>query len=287
MGPGSQTLTAALGDNPGLDTIQAGWIVTGTNLTETTTVVLVVDLGAGLYEITTDTTETDPFLYGSVYTFITLSPKDWEFGTDGSVTFPDNTVQTTAYTGNTTATTPATTGIPNNFALSTSNNTNLTPGNYSNILVGFNGKNVTLGVQVSSEYNITIYGITNASPATFIISDSAVIGGDVIGGATPADDLTITVDSLENVSIDLTKTINKLTDGEYNLADGVEGQIMYLVRQSGTTSDNVLVNVDSSDGASPLKPFRINGGFADIDNTGICTLIFTDGTWKQTGGNWD
>jgi hypothetical protein len=97
MGPGSQTLTAALVDNPGVDTIQAGWIVMGTNLTETTTVVSVVDLGAGLYEITTDTTETDPFLYGSVYTFITLSSKAWEFGTDGNLTFPDNTVQTTAY----------------------------------------------------------------------------------------------------------------------------------------------------------------------------------------------
>jgi hypothetical protein len=211
----------------------------------------------------------------------------WRFGEDGDLTFPDNTVQTTAYTGNTTATTPTTTGIPNGFTLSTGNNTNLTPGNYSNILVGFDGKNVTLGVQVSSEYNITIFGITNASPATFIISDSAVIPGNLIGGATPADDLTITVDSLETVAIDLTKTINKLTDGNYVLGDGVEGQIMYLVRSPETTSENVLVNVDNSDGASPLRPFRTYSGFTTIDNTGICTLIFTDGTWKQTGGLWD
>jgi hypothetical protein len=211
----------------------------------------------------------------------------WRFGEDGDLTFPDATVQTTAYTGNTTATTPTTTGIPNSFTLSTGNNTNLTPGNYSNILVGFDGKNVTLGVQVSSEYNITIFGITNASPATFIISDSAVIPGNLIGGATPADDLTITVDTLDLVAIDLTKTINKLTDGNYVLGDGVEGQIMYLVRSPETTSENVLVNVDNSDGASPLRPFRINAGFADVDNTGICTLIFTDGTWKQTGGLWD
>ena len=99
--------------------------------------------------------------------------------------------------------------------------------------------------------------------------------------------MTITVDSLETVAIDLTKTINKLTDGNYALADGVEGQIMYLVRSPETISENVFVDVLNGDGDNPLRPFMTNGGFADIDNTGICTLIFTDGTWKQTGGLWD
>jgi hypothetical protein len=288
MGPGTQTLVAALVDNPGVDTIQPGWIVMGTNLTETTTVVSVVDIGAGFYEITTDTTETDPFLYGSVYTFITLSSNDWEFDATGGLTFPDGTIQTTAYTGNTTTSRPSTSGYPVGFTLSPSGtNTNLTPGNYSNILVGFDSKNLTLGIQVDSNHNISIYGVTNVSPATFVIGDSAVIAGNIIGGATPADDLTITVDSLGDVDIDLTKTINKLTDGTYYLADGVEGQIMYLVRSPETTSENVFVNVDNADGASPLRPFRTNAPFATVDNTGICTLIFTDGSWKQTGGLWD
>jgi len=218
---------------------------------------------------------------------IVVGDSTWAFGQNGGVTFPDATVQTTAYPGITTTSRPTTTGIPNNFTLSTDNNTNLTPGNYPNILVGFDGKNITLGVQVSNDYNITIYGITNASPATFVIGDNAVIGGDVIGGTTPADDLTITVDSLETVAIDLTKTINKLTDGTYALEDGVEGQIMYLVRSPETISENVLVNIENADGPSPLSPFRTYSGFTNIDNTGICTLIFTDGSWKQTGGLWD
>jgi hypothetical protein len=211
----------------------------------------------------------------------------WRFGEDGDLTFPDNTVQTTAYTGNTTATTPTTTGIPNSFTLSTYTNTNLTPGNYFNILVEFDGKNVTLGVQVSSEYNITIFGITNASPATFIISDSAVINGDLIGGATPADDLTITVDSLGDVEIDLTKTINKLTDGTYYLADGVEGQVMYLVRQTGSVDTNITVQVANA---------RVNGStytdyphypFSFGSSQNVTMLIFTDSAWQSNNGTWD
>ena len=206
--------------------------------------------------------------------------RDWIFENNGSTTLPGAVV-------NSTTSRPTTTGIPNSFTLSTGNNTNLTPGNYSNILVGFTGKNITLGVQVSSGFNITIYGMTNASPATFVIGDSAVIPGNLIGGATPADDLTITVDSLDLVAIDLTKTINKLTDGDYVLGDGVEGQIMYIVRSPETISENVFVEVENGDGDNPLRPFMTNGGFANIDNTGICTLIFTDGSWKQTGGLWD
>jgi hypothetical protein len=204
----------------------------------------------------------------------------WQFGEDGALTFPDNTVQTTAYTGNTTATTP-TNGIPSNFTLSTGNNTNLTPGNYSNILVEFTGKNITLGVQVSSEYNITIYGPLTASPATFVISDSAVIPGNLIGGATPADDLTITVDSLDLVAIDLTKTINKLTDGDYYLPDGVEGQVMYLVRQNGSIAANISVEVANARWDGLVYPDQLVVPF-QIPFTDMVTIIFTDGAWQSS-----
>jgi hypothetical protein len=62
---------------------------------------------------------------------------------------------------------------------------------------------------------------------------------------------------------------------------------MYIVRSPETISENVFVEVENGDGDNPLRPFMTNGGFANVDNTGICTLIFTDGTWKQTGGLWD
>jgi hypothetical protein len=58
-------------------------------------------------------------------------------------------------------------------------------------------------------------------------------------GDPPGQTTNINVDSVVQATptaIDLTKSINKLTDGVYSLADGVEGQIMYLVKQTGAIS---------------------------------------------------
>ena len=223
-----------------------------------------------------------------------LGPKNWIFDTDGELSFPDGTVQTSAYTGVNTTVAKQASGIPQSFGLSTSNPSNFTPGSYPNILVGFSGKNVTIDIEIDQLYNISTLNIRNASPATFVIGDSAVLGGDLFGGATPADDITITVSSIEPTAIDLTKTINKLSDGDYSLADGVEGQIMYLVPQDATVPGNVQVSVVNSRIAGTLTgatllPFRIyeNSGDGFYEGTGLCTLIFTDGAWQQNGGAWD
>jgi hypothetical protein len=146
---------------------------------------------------------------------------------------------------------------------------------------------VTFEVTVSSG---SISGYINISSTTsYAVNDTIgqLTSGDL--GDTPGQTTTINVDAVDQgfTAIDLTKTINKLTDGNYTLADGVEGQIMYLVRSPETDSEIVIVVVENADGINPLRPFMTNGGFANIDNTGICTLIFTDGTWKQTGGLWD
>jgi len=88
---------------------------------------------------------------------------------------------------------------------------------------------------------------------------------------------------------------NKLADGSYTLADGVEGQIMYLVPQTGVTPANVSVDVAnfrtggfaSTNGT--LYPFRIfnDANASYYDSRAFCTLIFTDGAWQQSGGSWD
>ena len=85
-------------------------------------------------------------------------------------------------------------------------------------------------------------------------------------------------------AIDLTKSINKLSDGNYTLADGIEGQIMYLVRQTGTTY-SVIINVANA---------RVDGGLnTTIDYypfetaLNMSTLIFTDGAWQASNGGWD
>jgi len=90
------------------------------------------------------------------------------------------------------------------------------------------------------------------------------------------------------IALDLTKTVNKLTDGVYSLADGVEGQIMYLVQQAGTTYNAVTVIVANGryGGVSYTSiehyPFNYQTSSIDID-----TLIFTDGAWQAQGGSWD
>lgn len=93
-GPGAQTFTKSILDMPDISIIQAGWTVTGNNLVGTTTVTNVADVGGDVWEITTDTTQTDPFWYADIYTFTsnTLVQKDWTFGRDGTLTLPGSNV---------------------------------------------------------------------------------------------------------------------------------------------------------------------------------------------------
>lgn len=214
--------------------------------------------------------------------------KIWTFDNTGTLTFPDNTVQTTAYTGNTTVakdgpTLPTTTGV-----VDTLSHDSVLTGLTNSIYGPFTRGVVTFSVTVSGGVINSFSNITVSGTATVNDVLGTIDSGDI--GGTAGTTITITVNSVVQatpVAIDLTKTVNKLADGSYTLANGVEGQILYLVRQNVTISENVFVDVENGDGDNPLRPFMTNGGFANIDNTGICTLIFTDGTWKQTGGLWD
>jgi len=97
------------------------------------------------------------------------------------------------------------------------------------------------------------------------------------------------------VPLNLKFATNKLANGFYTLADGVEGQIMHLVPQTGITPANVQVDVAnfrtggyaSTNGT--LYPFRIfnDANATYYDSRAFCTLIFTDGAWQQSGGSWD
>jgi hypothetical protein len=225
--------------------------------------------------------DTLPFSYNATALTLTFEGSTFSF-TTSAVTFPDGTIQTTAYPGVTTVAKTGSDPQPPLYLGDSTYPTALVDGNYG----PFTLSDIVFTVQVLS--GSPIYTITDVlNNATFTLNQ--IIGtldaGDL--GGTPGNTANIDVATLMPLALDLTKTVNKLTDGEYTLANGVEGQIMYLVRQDGTISENVDVDVDNGDGDNPLQPFRINYGDGRIDNTGICTLIFTDGTWKQTGGNWD
>lgn len=115
----------------------------------------------------------------------------------------------------------------------------------------------------------------------------AISGNDLLGGGP---DLVLTVGTItpNRTALDLAKSVNKLTDGSYLLADGVEGQIMHLVRQDNATSDQVNLMVAHG---------RVNGlvypdilytpfTFNSLPND-LITLIFTDNAWQSNNGAWD
>jgi hypothetical protein len=220
--------------------------------------------------------------------------KDWTFAADGTLTFPDATVQTTAYTGSALSTVaktgvilPTTTGVVTGLTPSSALG-GLTDGTYG----PFTLTGVTLSVVV---FGGVINGFTNVS-GTATVNDvlGTVDSGDI--GGTAGTTITITVNGVAQATptaLDLNKSINSIGDGTYSLADGVEGQIMYLVPNTETIGsvDNVFVTVaHARDGASQdidalLNPFYYYVGTEQVF-TSICTLIYTQDHWQQIGGSW-
>jgi hypothetical protein len=146
------------------------------------------------------------------------------------------------------------------------------------------------GVQFS-----VLVGDGGISAFTSITADDPVTVNDVLGiidsgdiGGTPGTTITITVISVVQetpVAIDLTKTINKLADGSYTLSLGTEGQIMYLVRQSGSDAANIEVEVARARIDGSMHVDIVHYPFSGGDD--ITTLIFTDGYWQSTNGAWE
>jgi len=221
---------------------------------------------------------------GAVYISAGSSPTNnrWKFGSDGSLTLPGTVVNSTVAKDGPTL--PTTTGVlsslNHNFTFS-----GLTDGTYGPFTLGVvtfrilvSGGTISSFVNVSATGNVTVNDVLGT------------IGSGDLGGAPGLHTITITVQDVVQaaaVAIDLTKTINKLADGFYSLADGVEGQIMYLVRQTGNDGDTTIVEVANAR-ANGLtftnlghRPFRLGVITVDID-----MLIFTDGAWQATPGDW-
>ena len=213
----------------------------------------------------------------------------WTFANDGTLTLPGAVVKSTvAKTG---VILPTTVGIPT--ALSgPMTGLSLADGTYGPVTIG----GVTFSVTVASGGISSFFDISS----TTAYSVNGTIGqltSEALGDA-PGYTTNVSVDSVVQetpTAIDLTKTVNKLADGSYTLANGVEGQIMYLVGQTGAISTEVGVTVanyrvnGSENTGGLLLPFRVYD-YSDesyYDSFGnICTLIFTDGAWQQTGGAW-
>jgi hypothetical protein len=137
------------------------------------------------------------------------------------------------------------------------------------------------------DYTVSFDGAGNASVVVnssgngHSVSETFYLQPNAVGAVAPTP-----------TALDLTKSINKLTnninDNDYTLADGVEGQIMYLVPTPNTvdpTDIRVLVNHARNGGTQSLNAYLCPFGFNTFTGS-ICTLIFTDSHWQQVGGNW-
>ena len=203
-----------------------------------------------------------------------VSSNIWEFGADGKLTLPGAVVNSTVAKN-------AVSGPPLYLGDSTWG-TALVDGTYG----PFTLSDVVFTVQVSS--GIVGYNITNVlNNATFTREQTigTLDSGDL--GGTPGTTSNIAVTALVPLALDLTKTVNKLTDGNYALADGVEGQIMYLVRQTGSTYNAITVNVANGRVDGTLYTTIDYYPFENISAVNMSTLIFTDGAWQADNGGWD
>lgn len=225
-------------------------------------------------------------LYTSAAGNITLNTaggnKVWTFDAEGKTTLPGVVVNSTV--------TKNYTGILTGYGVSPSSDPSWTDGEAN---VGISGGGTVRVVITSGE--VSAIFITDPGTNLWAIGDElGTIDGATIGGGSS---ITLTVNSITTPQIDLTKTINKLADGTYALEDGVEGQIMYLVPQTSAIGNLSNIFIDVVHARIPagvlahatLYPFvtKLNSVGDDVVNSTMCTLIFTDGYWQQTGGAWD
>lgn len=202
----------------------------------------------------------------------------WNFGADGNLSIPQNgliVVPKGAF------------GIPDNT--------------FTNVKIALYGDEPAYGIGIESGHTwisghdgVKLYSGTteqlsvDASGVT--IKGNSVLGSfDAMGSGDPA----------YPTALDLTKSINKLTDNagsNYTLADGVEGQIMHLVPKDGAVRANIWINIDHvrilSDYTSTAAIIANPAYYPFTPSTSgnvlnVVTLIFTDGAWNVSGGSFD
>jgi len=214
---------------------------------------------------------------------LTAGTESWSFDDNGTLTFPDDTVQTTAYTGITTvAKTGGNSNPQGNVVTATLSPTS--GGGWTNGVYSVASGGISINVTVL-DGAITLNSVSSTA-GTYRVGDTVVYDGGLFAGAP---NVTLTVNTITTAptytALDLTKSVNKLTNGSYTLANGVEGQIMYLVRQTAATAVTVTVANARIEGVMqtdiPFSPFTDG-----TDPTNMATLIFTDSAWQNMGGVW-
>ena len=261
-------------------------------------------------------TGSDPNVY--IETVNSGTTSTWTFGTDGTLTLPDGSGVAGGFIygapGQAGGISNGGTGYQQVFAqdagvwIQTSVNNSGT--NFNSWTFGANGvfylpnasyiqpngTSVNWGVQ--GDFNLLTDDAEDITTKTWTFGAN---GSLTLPGAINNSTKTTTGsgDPAYPTAIDLTKTVNKLADNlgsTYTLADGVEGQIMYLVPQTGATMTGVNITVSNGriiDNSTSTALVVQNGLLAPfnypatpVPTIGVVTMIFTDGAWQSDAGVW-
>ena len=146
---------------------------------------------------------------------------------------------------------------------------------------------------------ITAYNDGGANPSSewqFSNTSMLTLPGGIVGSTTTNEYVDTTIE------LDITATINKLYPlsagpNQYHLADGVEGQIMYLVPAIGGETADEYTSLNISHARFTDNTGTISGSVYEVTDavwwlpfrTGAAslTLIFTDGYWNLPHGVFD
>jgi hypothetical protein len=170
-----------------------------------------------------------------------------------------------------------------------------------------NGPNLNWNSTGAFANGITfVFTVDGSGNATVSVNDGGTghtvgetfsISGALVGGTSPADDVNFEITSLveSRTALSLTKQVQILEDGFYTLADGTEGQIMYFVPASGTTTGTYVVIenariIDVGDTDLPVDDtdYSWTPFFGETEAPGtIAMAIFADGAWCLRGGVTD
>lgn len=187
-------------------------------------------------------------------------------------------------------------GAATEVSVTNSPNTNWTNG------TGVFANGINFAVAVTN--GVATVSINDGGTGHFVGETFGPVLGSAFGGTDVVDDMYFQVDAVQAAvtpALDLTKTINKLTPvtsgggSQYTLADGAEGQIMYIVPATGGEMNNQFTTMAFDHARWSNGNGVINEG-TDVTwwlpfqnpvggSSAVLTLIFTDGHWNLPH-NW-
>lgn len=152
-----------------------------------------------------------------------------------------------------------------------------------------NGINFVVDIDAFGNGVATVSTINDGGSGHYVGETFGPVSGEAFGGASPADDMYFVVDAVDAdvySDIDLTKATHVLDGDFYRLLDGWEGQIIYLVQAPDTDPNSYCIQVVNGRVGSNTYTDIWFAPFYGA-NSGVVTMIFTNGAWAASGGSWD